>query len=81
MKPTKQPAEEKELQIYIAKLERENEIMSKLSTSSGFYKYYFSKLPNFETQKKCFDFVNKQYCLLFGELRYDSYEHFKILTN
>jgi len=51
--------------------------MRKLCTSSGFYKYYFLHLKNFETAKQCFDFVNQFYYDLFGQYRYTSYKRFK----
>jgi hypothetical protein len=67
----------------IARLKATNKIMRKLCTSSGFYKYFFSHLRSFETDKQCFDFVNQFYYDLFGQYRYTSYKCFKnkILKN
>lgn len=61
----------------ITRLKATNKIMKKLSASSGFFKYYFSNLRNFETNKQCFDFVNQFYYDLFGQYRYSSYKDFK----
>lgn len=45
-------------------------------SSLGFYRYYFSELRYFKTQKECFQHVNDLYHFLFGEYRYESYTSF-----
>jgi hypothetical protein len=69
-----------ELKREISILESENEIMRKLSTRKGFYQYYFSKLPYYETFLACFNAVNDEFLDLFGSYRYLSYGEFKKIT-
>ena len=71
---------EKELVILIAKLEKENEIIKKLSTRKGFYEYYFDLLKTSKTQIQAFNKVNKLYSTLFGVKRYSNFVDFKKLT-
>lgn len=68
--------EKKELENYINQLERENEIMKKLSTRKGFYKYYFDLLNCSKTKAQAFNKVNKLYFQLFGKKRYDNFSVF-----
>lgn len=71
--------EEKEARIYIAKLEKENEIMKKLSTRLGFYTLYFDSLKCCSTKELAFEKVNNLYTEMFGFKRYESYLHFQEL--
>ena len=70
---------EKELVILIAKLEKENEIMKKLSTRKGFYEYYFDLLKTSKTKIEAFNKVNKLYLTLFGQKRYSDFSTFQKL--
>jgi hypothetical protein len=69
--------ESQDLEIYISTLKKETEIMRKLATAKGFYKYYFSYLSKFETQEKCFNYINSLYFSVFGCFRYADYSSFK----
>lgn len=64
------------LQKEIANLKATNKIMRKLSTSQGFFKYYFKNLRSFEKEKQCFDYVNQLFYDCFDEYRYNSYNDF-----
>lgn len=75
------PAEENALRIYIAKLEAENAIMRKLSTTEGFYSEFFEKLKTAASNKLAFDEVNEAYYKLFGKYRYSDFNTFKRVTN
>lgn len=75
------PAEENALRIYIAKLEKENELMKKLSTTTGFYGEYFKELKTAKSNKSAFDNINEIYHELFGEYRYSDWNSFKKMTN
>lgn len=68
--------EKKELEQKIMQLESENEIMKKLSTRKGFYKYYFDLLKYSKTTSQAFNKVNKLYFQLFGKKRYDNFSVF-----
>lgn len=61
-----------------ARLRVKIEIMIQLSTTSKFYRYFFKKLRDFETNKQCFDYVNSLYYDSFGVWRYASYGDFRI---
>lgn len=67
----------KKLELEIEKLKTENEIMSKISTSIGFYEYFFKELKNYKTEIECFNEVNKLYFNLFGVYRFENYQTFK----
>lgn len=73
--------ENKDLKIWIAKLEKENEIMKKLSTRKGFYDFYFEKLKTSKTKIQAFNKVNNLYLSLFGEKRYGDFATFKSLIH
>lgn len=73
--------EENTLKNYITKLEKENAIMQKLSTRTGFYNYYFNLLKTSKTQTQAFNKVNKLYSTLFGVKRYSDFFAFQKLTN
>ena len=59
------------------RLKAKIELMEKLVTTQKFYKYYFSKLRDFKTNKQCFDSVNQLYYDLFGIYRFSCYSDFK----
>ncbi|QKJ62304.1 hypothetical protein [Flavobacterium sp. M31R6] len=67
---------EEKAQNYITKLEKENEIMKKLSTSIGFYESYFEELKNYVSKELAFEKVNNLYLELFGVKRYDNFLQF-----
>lgn len=71
--------ENKDLKTCIAKLEKENEIMRKLSTNKGFYEFYFEKLKTSKTQIQAFNKVNNLYLNLFGQKRHNDFVTFKTL--
>lgn len=75
------PAEENALRIHIAKLEKENQEMKKLSTLEGFYSEFFQKLKNAPSNKSAFDEVNEAYHKLFGKYRYSDFSTFKVIIN
>lgn len=75
------PAEENALRILIAKLEKENLEMRKLSTRKGFYNEYFNQLKLAKTNIEAFNFVNEKYHQLFGQYRYSDWNSFKKMTN
>ena len=52
-------------------------LMKQLVTRKGFYSFYFSKLPNYQTAQQCFENVNYLYHSLFGEKRFSTYDSFK----
>jgi hypothetical protein len=81
IKKTMTTIEEKTVKIYIAKLEKENELMKKLSTSKGFYEYYFEFLKVSKTKVQAFNNVNKLYLNFFGRKRYDDFSTFKQLQS
>lgn len=75
------PAEENALRIYIAKIEKQNEKMKLLATSSGFYSEYFKELKTAKSNKEAFDSVNEEYHQLFGIYRYADHNSFMAMTN
>lgn len=58
-------------------LKTENALMRQLATASGFFVYFFEKLPFYETQQACFEYCNALYATLFNEPRYQDFKHFK----
>lgn len=72
--------EEKKLKIWIAKLEKENKIMRKISTRLGFYKYYFELLKTSKTKIEAFNKTNDLFFSLFGKYRYCNFLEFQKLT-
>jgi hypothetical protein len=75
------PAEENALRIYIAKIEKENEIMRSLSTRQGFYNEFFKELKTAASNKAAFEKVNELYHNLFGQYRYSDWNSFKRMSN
>jgi len=65
----------------IEQLQKKLELMKKLSTTNGFYQYYFSKLKDFKFNYECFAHVNDLYYKTFGIERYKSYESFRRSLN
>lgn len=61
----------------IEQLQKKLELMQKLSTTNGFYQYYFSKLNDFKFNYECFAEVNNLYYSLFGVERYTSWDSFR----
>ncbi|NGX83112.1 hypothetical protein [Aequorivita sp. KMM 9714] len=51
--------------------------MNDLTTTKGFYNTYLNLLPQFETQKKCFDFLNAEIEMINGEKMFFSFMDFK----
>lgn len=51
--------------------------MNDLTTTLGFYKTYLDFLPEFETQKKCFDFINAEIEKINGSKMFSSFKDFK----
>lgn len=68
--------EQQELQKKIMQLESQNELMKKLSTSKGFYEYYFELLKASKTKVQAFNKVNKLYSELFGLKRHSNFSVF-----
>lgn len=75
------PAEENALRIYIAKIEKENELFRKLSSTDGFYQEYYKILATAKSNKSAFDELNEIYFSLFHRYRYADYNSFKRVTN
>lgn len=73
--------EAKAQQIYIAKLEKENQEMRELSTRKGFYNAFFQQLKIAKSNKEAFNCVNENYHKLFGHYRYSDFNSFKVITN
>lgn len=48
-----------------------------LVTDNNFASEYFKWLPEFETQKECFEALNSQYKDAFGENKFQSFEKFR----
>ncbi len=62
-------AEANVLRIEKEKLESQIQKMKLLSTTANFFKYYFAKLKEFDSNIACFNSVNQEYHdLLFGLL-------------
>jgi hypothetical protein len=60
-----------------SKLKKENELLKKLATNSGFYTYYFEMLPKCKTFTEAFNMANDKYHELFGQYKYSSYNSFQ----
>jgi len=75
------PAEENAMRILIAKLEKENIEMRKLSTRKGFYNEFFNELKTASSNKEAFNTVNERYHTLFGQYRYSDFNTFKRMSN
>lgn len=73
--------QEQHLEALIQKLQKENEIICKIATSSGFYQYYFDQLKFHKTNVECFETINDLYFKYFGEYKYSSYNSFRTLRN
>jgi hypothetical protein len=73
--------QEQHLEALIQKLQKENEIICKIATSSGFYQYYFEQLKFHKTNVECFETINDLYFKYFGEYKYSSYNSFRTLRN
>lgn len=71
-------AESNVLRIEIERLEAKISKMKQLSTTADFFKYYFSKLKEYESNIACFDAVNEEYYNLFGKNRYSDYSTFRV---
>lgn len=67
----------KNLSVLIEKLKNENKIICKISTSIGFYEFYFENLKNHKTEIECFNEVNNIYFKYFGVVKYENYQTFK----
>jgi hypothetical protein len=67
----------KKLNQLVENLKNENKIMHKISTSFGFYSFYFENLKNYKTENECFNEVNELYFNLFGVYKYENYQTFK----
>jgi hypothetical protein len=74
-------AQEQHLAALIEKLKKENEIIRKIGTVTGFYEYYFQQLKNHKTEIECFEAVNDLYFEYFGEYKYSSYDSFRKVKN
>lgn len=75
------PVEENALRVYIAKIEKENELFRKLSSTDGFYREYYRMLSDAKSNKVAFDELNETYFELFGKYRYSDFNTFKRVTN
>lgn len=62
----------------ITELQAEIDLMRRLTTSVGFYEYYFSQLRFHKTNVDCFNAVNNKFLDIFGEERYSDYRSFMI---
>jgi hypothetical protein len=60
-----------------SKLKKENELLKKLATTTGFYTYYFEMLPKCKTFTEAFNMANDEYYELFGQYKYSSYNSFQ----
>jgi hypothetical protein len=56
---------------------RKIDLMKKLSTSKGFFQYYFSLLKSSVTNEDAFCKVNELYLQHFGETRFNNYIEFR----
>lgn len=74
-------AHEKHLEALVKKLKKENEIICRIATSSGFYEYYFEQLKHYKSNIDCFEYVNNLYYQYFGEYKYSSYNSFRTVKN
>lgn len=74
-------AQEQHLEALIQKLKKENEIIRKIATASGFYEYYFKQLKHYKTEIECFNAINELYHNYFGEFKYSSYDSFRKIKN
>lgn len=54
--------------------------MNDLTTTTGFCKIYLELLPQFETEQKCFDFLNAEIEMINGDKMFFNYVDFKINT-
>lgn len=71
------PAEEIALRKEIEKLRADNELMKKLSSTSGFFDFYFEKLKVSKTNVEAFELANNKYYELFGAFKYVSETAFR----
>ena len=56
---------------------RKIDLMKKLSTSKGFFQYYFSLLKSSATKEDAFSKVNELHLQYFGETRFNNYIEFR----
>lgn len=75
------PIEENAFRVYIAKIEKEKELMRKLADKDGFYSEYYQKLRTAKSNKAAFEELNDLYFELFGKYRYSDWNSFKKMTN
>lgn len=75
------PIEENALRVYLAKVEKDKELMRTLTNKDGFYSEYYKKLTNAKSNKIAFDELNELYFELFGKYRYSDFNTFKRVTN
>ncbi len=69
------------LRIENDRLKKDNDLMRELSSTEGFYRYFFKNLKNFKTNGKCFEHANDEYMRLFGNFRYESYGSFRVIMH
>ncbi|WP_295093751.1 hypothetical protein [uncultured Flavobacterium sp.] len=74
-------AEEKALRIYVEKLEKENDLLRRLSSTTGFYQEYYKKLASAKSNEAAFNDLNETYHKLFGRYRYSDFNSFKRVTH
>lgn len=69
--------EENVLRLEIEALEKKIALMKQLSSTSGFYEFYFKNIKNHKSRKECFEVINELHHSLFGRYRYSDYGVFK----
>ena len=75
------PAEENALRIENIRLNKENEIIKKLSTKQGFFGQYYCNLRTCKNNIEAYEQVNNEYFKYFKEFRFHSYEAFRKQKN
>lgn len=65
-------AQAHELEVLMQKIE----LMRQLSSTNGFFQYYFKNLNNYKTNTDCFNHCNDLYFELFGVYKYSSMQSF-----
>ena len=52
-------------------------LAKQLGTTKGFYNFYFTHLPKFQSQQHCFYSINELHYNIFSEYKYTNYNSFR----
>lgn len=62
-------------------LQKENELLKKLATITGFISLYYEELPKFKFDYQCFNHLNDLHFKHFGTEKFSSYDSFRHIKN